>query len=144
MILLDTNVLIYAAGTEHPLKTPCREILRAVADERVDARVTEPCLLELLQVWARRRTRADAATLAGVYVEILGAPIGGGDEVVAEALDLFERHAGLGSVDAHLAAAARLTRARMVVTADRAFGGIGGVTARPPDHADVRAVLAGG
>lgn len=143
MILLDTDVLVYAAGTEHPLRAPCREILRAAGDERIDARTTEPCLLELLHVWATRRSRADAARLASLYLRLLGAPIPT-EEVVGEAADLFARHERLGSVDAHLAAAARRTGARMVVTADRAFRGVVGVTARPPDHADVRRLLAAG
>jgi predicted nucleic acid-binding protein len=41
MIVLDTTVLAYAVGGEHPLRNPCRRLL-AAPDSAPDARTTEP------------------------------------------------------------------------------------------------------
>ena len=30
MIVLDTTVLVYATGAEHPLRSPCRALIEAV------------------------------------------------------------------------------------------------------------------
>jgi hypothetical protein len=31
VIVLDTTVLVYAVGTDHPLREPCQHLIRAVA-----------------------------------------------------------------------------------------------------------------
>ena len=40
MILLDTTVLVYAKGQDHPLRDPCRELIEAIADRRIEATTT--------------------------------------------------------------------------------------------------------
>lgn len=40
MIVLDTTVLVYAKGAEHPLRDPCRDLVAAIADERIAATTT--------------------------------------------------------------------------------------------------------
>ncbi len=37
MIILDTGVLIYAVGEEHPLREPCCRLIAAQGDGGVDA-----------------------------------------------------------------------------------------------------------
>lgn len=32
LIVLDTSVLVYAVGTEHPLRHPCRRLIAAIGD----------------------------------------------------------------------------------------------------------------
>ena len=36
-VFLDTNVFLYAAGGEHPLKAPCGDILTRAANGDLDA-----------------------------------------------------------------------------------------------------------
>ena len=38
-VLLDTNIFLYAAGAAHPLREPCANILRRVADGSLDATI---------------------------------------------------------------------------------------------------------
>src|SRR5579871_5895007 len=40
MILLDTTVLSYAVGDEHPLRDPCRSLLTAHGDGHIEATTT--------------------------------------------------------------------------------------------------------
>src|SRR5688500_7640344 len=58
MIVLDTTVLCYTVGESHPLREPCRQLLLAQADGRVDAATTIEVIQEFVHVRARRRTAA--------------------------------------------------------------------------------------
>lgn len=72
MIVLDTTVLVYAKGAEHPLRDPCRDLVAAIADERIAATTTAEVIQEFVHVRARRRDRSDAAALGRVtYAELL-------------------------------------------------------------------------
>lgn len=55
MIVLDTTVLVYAKGAEHPLRDPCRDLVAAIADERIAATTTAEVIQEFVHVRARRR-----------------------------------------------------------------------------------------
>lgn len=120
MILLDTTVLSYAVGVEHPLRDPCRRLLRAHAEERIEATTTVEVIQEFVHIRARRRSRADAVALARRYVAALSPLV-----TLAEDLDLgltlFENRADLGVFDSVLAAVALNRRADALVSADRAF-----------------------
>jgi predicted nucleic acid-binding protein len=71
VILLDTTVLVYAKGQNHPLRDPCRELIEAVADRRIEATTSVEVIQEFVHVRARRRDRADAASLGRDYAELL-------------------------------------------------------------------------
>jgi predicted nucleic acid-binding protein len=45
---LDTNIFMYAAGREHPLKAPCVAVLRRVAREELDVSTSTEVLQEIL------------------------------------------------------------------------------------------------
>lgn len=133
MILLDTNVLVYSAGTAHPLRQPCRQIMAAVRHGVLPGRTTTPCLLELLHVSARRRPRAQAVRLVDITRRLLGPTVGAEEAVLERAAALFVEHERLGSIDAHLAAAAIELNVDFIVSADRGFAGIPGLVWRAPD-----------
>jgi predicted nucleic acid-binding protein len=71
MIVLDTTVFVYAKGADHPLRDPCRELIAAIADERIEATTTAEVIGEFVHVRARRRGRGDAAALGRAYAELL-------------------------------------------------------------------------
>jgi hypothetical protein len=126
MILLDTTVLVYAVGEEHPLRDPCRRLLAAHADGRIEAVTTVEVIQEFTRVRARRLGRADAVRLARQYraaFELLAAT----PDDLERALALFERHPAVGAFDAVLAAVALERRVDALVSADRAFAGIPGL-----------------
>lgn len=128
MIVLDTTVLIYAAGTEHPLKEPCMRALDAVATGAIRATTIAGVLQEFASVWARRRPRRDASARALDYLAML-VPLQQVDEQDLEAgLRLYEEHNDLGSLDAVLAAVALNRDADGLVSADRAFARVRGLS----------------
>lgn len=127
MIVLDTTVLVYAAGTEHPLKAPSERVLEAVATGAIRATTIPGVLQEFASVWARRRPRKDAAARARDYLAILAPLQRIGEQEVEAGLRLFERHTELGSFDAVLAAVALNHDSDALVSADRAFASVRGL-----------------
>lgn len=63
MIVLDTTVLVYAKGADHRFREPCRDLIAAVAADRIEATTTPEVIQEFVHIRARRRGRNDAATL---------------------------------------------------------------------------------
>ena len=143
MILLDTTVLVYAKGSEHPLRDPCRELIGAIAERRVEATTTVEVIQELVHVRARRRGRADAAALGRDYAELLSPLLSPAVEDLNAGLALFERSDSLGAFDAVLAACATRAGMRALVSADAAFAGIGELAHVVPDGPGVRRLLNG-
>ncbi len=123
MIILDTTVLAYAVGEEHPLREPCRRLLAAHASGAVEATTTVEVLQEFAHIRARRRTREDAARLTRLYAAALD-PIATTAADLDAGLSLFERHPELGAFDAVLAAVAIARGAEGLVSADRAFASV--------------------
>jgi uncharacterized protein len=121
VILLDTTALSYAVGAEHPLREPCRRLLQAHGDGRVEAATTIEVVQEFVHVRARRRSRADAVSVARRYLAALRMLVTNAEDLEL-GLSLFERHPALGAFDAVLAAVGLNWRVEALVSADPAFG----------------------
>lgn len=137
MIVLDTTVLVYAKGGEHPLREPCRDLIAAIARGDVRATTTVEAIQEFVHVRARRRGREDAAALGRDYAELLSPLLMVDRESLQEGLATFERVKSLGAFDAVLAAAAAASGATAVVSADSGFGDVPGLRHVSPDVAGV-------
>jgi uncharacterized protein len=120
VILVDTTVLTYAVGVEHPLREPCRRLLRAHGDGRIEAATTIEVIQEFVHVRARRRSRADAVALARHYVAALPL-LATRAEDLDLGLGLFEQQTALGAFDSLVAAVALNQRVEALVSADRVF-----------------------
>lgn len=143
MIVLDTTVLVYAVGAEHPLRRPAREIVEAVERGAIQATTTVEVIQELVHVRARRRGPKDAAALGRGYADLLS-PLASVDESHLRAgLALFERMERLGCFDAVLAAVALADEHGSLVSADSAFAGVKGLQfVNLADGASLTALLA--
>ena len=122
MIVLDTTVLVYAVGGDHPLREPCRDLIAAIAAGRLPATTTVEVLQEFTHVRARRRGREDGARLARDYFDVLAPLMVLGDDDLLDGLLLYARSDRLGAFDAVLAAAAGRANATAIVSADAALG----------------------
>jgi uncharacterized protein len=122
VIVLDTTVLMYALGAEHPLREPSRRVLQAIGDGAVTATTTVDVIQEFVHGYARRRPRATAAAHARRYATLLEPLLAPTERGLEAGLRLFERHERLDAFDAVLAATAMEHGAEALVSADRAFG----------------------
>ena len=141
MILLDTTVLVYAKGEDHPLRDPCRELIAAVADRRIEATTTIEVIQEFVHVRARRRDRRDAATLGRDYSELLSPLLSPTADDLGAGLALFERSGKLGAFDAVLAACAARAGMDALVSADSAFAGVPEISHLIPDRSGLSRLL---
>ena len=63
-VFLDTNVFLFAAGREHPLRAGCREVLSRVAEGELEATTSTEVVQEVLHVLCRRGLNDRAVRLA--------------------------------------------------------------------------------
>jgi predicted nucleic acid-binding protein len=143
MIVLDTTVLVYAKGADHPLRDPCRELVAAIAEERIEATTTAEVIQEFVHVRARRRDRGDAAALGRDYAELLSPLLTITSDHLQRGLTLFETTLRLGAFDAVLAAASANVGATAVVSADAAFADLPDISHIVPDAAGIAGLLSG-
>ncbi len=143
MIVLDTTVLVYALGADHPLRTPCRHLVDAVAEGRLRATTTVEVIQEFTHVRARRRDRADAARLAQHYLDLLAPLLVVDEAALRSGLTLYAASDRLGAFDAVLAAVSVSAGADALVSADAAFAEVPGLTYVPPTQDGVSRLVGG-
>lgn len=121
MILIDSNVFMYAAGAEHPHKRPSIRFLEEVARSEVEAAIDAEVLQEILHRyramgrWKDGRAVFDhARRIAPVVLPVTA-------EILDLARDLLDRHDGLSARDALHAAVVQLHALRGICSYDRDF-----------------------
>jgi uncharacterized protein len=124
LILLDTTVLSYAVGHEHSFREPSRRLVEAAASGTKRMTTTVQVIQEFAHVYAQRRPRSNAASLARSYVDLLSPLVDSTSEDLELGLRLFERHERLGAFDAVLAAAALRLEVDALVSGDAAFDSV--------------------
>jgi len=118
---LDTNVFLFAAGADHPLREAGQEILRRVARGQLAATTSTEVVQEILYVLHRRGLAEIGQKLARnallLFPDLL--PITRADMLTA--CDLLGRYPNLPTRDAVHAATALNNRLSAVITSDAHF-----------------------
>jgi uncharacterized protein len=121
VILVDSNVLMYAGGAEHPNKTLALAFLRRVATGEVEASVDAEVLQEIihryrtLNRWPEGRAVYELAR--GLFPEVLAVT----GQVMDEAKRLADKDPSLSARDAVHAAVAVIYKLKGICTFDRDF-----------------------
>jgi predicted nucleic acid-binding protein len=124
VIVLDTTVLVYAVGTDHPLREPSRKLVEAIAAGRIDATTTVEVIQEFVHIRALRQGRPDAAKAGRNFAELLAPLLVVQATTVEAGLRIFERSESLGALDSFLAATTIASNADALVSADRGFSSV--------------------
>ncbi len=132
MKLLDTNVFVYARGKPSPYKEPCRAIVKKVAEEPTTFGIDVELLQELLDVYARRGQRRKGADLIDDILTSFPEPFPVTRREVEEAAYIVVANLRLSPRDAIHAAVCVTYGLEGIVSADRAFDGLPGVTRFDP------------
>ncbi len=143
MIVLDTSVLVYAVGADHPLREPCRRLIGAAGD-RVEATTTVEVIQAFAHVRARRRSRADATRLARSFATVLTPLLVPTTADLVAGLVLFEEVEELGCFDAVLAATAVAKGTNALVSADPAFSRVPGLRHVAPTSPELDVLMEDG
>ena len=121
---LDANVLMYAAGSAHPLREPCREALKTAVNKQVrlitDAEVLQEILHRYFSIARPDSARTVHRSAIDICDEVL--PIDATD--TTRALELLLQHPELTPRDAiHVATMQRHGLQRLLST-DQDFDGV--------------------
>lgn len=141
MIVLDTTVLVYATGVDHPLRAPCRRVVDAVANGQLRATTTVEVIQEFTHVRGRRQDRLEAGPLAGMLTDLLAPLLAVDERALRRGLEVYSRSTRLGAFDAVLAAAALEAGSTALVSADSAFAEVPGLAHVVPSDAAVELLI---
>lgn len=126
MILVDANVLMYAAGAEHPNKAPALGFLKRVAAGEIEATVDAELLQEIIHRYRALNRWSDGQqvyTLArGLFPQVLAIT----GAVMDYAKQLADEDPQISARDAVHAAVVEIYRLEGICTFDRDFDRIRG------------------
>lgn len=132
MKLLDTNVLVYAAGRPDPHREPCRAILLDAADRTEEYGIDVETLQELMDFYTRRGQRAVAGRVVTETLRSFQDPFPITRREIEEAADIVKGYRRLTPRDALHAAVVLTHNLEGIVSADRAFDQIDEITRFDP------------
>lgn len=124
MILLDANILMYAAGSDHPNKAPSLALLERVARGTVEAGADVEVLQEILHRYRAIGRWADGRQVYDLARRIVPTWIAIDTDALDRARTLLDAHPGLAARDALHAAVVLEVRATAFCSYDRDFDGI--------------------
>lgn len=132
MILVDANVIMYAAGAAHPNKQPSVAFLQRVAEGGVDATVDAEVLQEILHRYRAIERWPDGRRVYDLARELFPWVLPITSEVVDRARRLLDQYDTVMARDALHAAVVLTHGLEGIVSYDRDFDPIAGVTRHEP------------
>lgn len=127
--LLDVNVVMYAAGQEHPYKAPCQEILTQIARGHLTVAIDTEIIQEILHRYGAQQRYKEAVQLATDLLTLvpLVYPVTVRD--IHQAIELFQRYAlqGVRSRDVIHIAVMLNNGIREVISTDKYFDVVQGI-----------------
>ena len=126
MMLVDANVLMYAAGTEHANKATALEFLRRVANEEVEATVDAEVLQEIIHRYRALRRWPDGQKVFALARRLFPDVLAITGSVMDQAKLLADGDANLSARDAIHAAVVRAYKLEGICTFDKDFDRIPG------------------
>jgi predicted nucleic acid-binding protein len=127
VILLDSNVFMYAAGAVHRHKRPSSELLRRVAEEDVDAAVDAEVLQEILHRYRAIRRWNDGRKVYDLARQVVPTVLPITADILDAARRMLDRYRSLMARDALHAAVCLAADAEALCSYDRDFDRIADV-----------------
>ena len=118
---LDTNILMYAVGTEHPLNEPCLKILEAVSEGKIVAVTDTEVFQEVAYRYWSQGKWATAIEVLRDYESLFSEIYPIGRELLPSYYRLLSAHRFLSPRDAIHIAVMQARRLSCIYTADRDF-----------------------
>lgn len=132
MILIDTNIFMYAAGAPHPNKAPSVALLEQVAAGEVEATIDAEVLQEILHRYRAINRWDDGRQVYDLTRRLFPVVIPVTARILDRARLLLDTDATIMARDALHAAVVLEERLDGVVSYDRDFDRIAGVVRREP------------
>ena len=132
MILIDSNVFMYAAGTEHPHKAPSVDLVERIAAGEVEAAVDAEVLQEILHRYRAIGRWEEGRTVYDLVRKIVPVVIPISADDTDAARKLMERHGRLSARDALHAAVCERRGSSALCSYDRDLDVVDGLTRVEP------------
>lgn len=120
-VFIDAAVLMYAAGTQHPLQAPCRRIVEAVGSRSIDAVTSAEVIQEMVHRYTAIGRRAEGAELASRSLDLFAPVLPITHALMRRVPDLVGRYPGLAARDVIHVATCLHEGITEIVSTDRAF-----------------------
>ncbi len=133
MILIDANILMYAAGAPHRCKQPSARLLQRVADGEIDALIDAELLQEILHRYRAIGRWADGKQVYDLARQIFPTVLPITADIMDRARELLDEHDGMMARDALHAAVVLSEGLDAICSYDRDFDGIVGVRRIEPE-----------
>ena len=134
MILVDTNILMYAAGADHPNKRPSTEFLERVASDRIQAAIDTEALQEILHRYLALGRGAEGRQVYDGARRLFAVPLPATVEVMDRARGFLDQHPQIGARDAMHAAIVVEHGLSGICSYDRGFDALSAVLRFEPDE----------
>jgi predicted nucleic acid-binding protein len=133
MILIDANVIMYAAGADHPHKRPSVALLEQVASGAVEATTDAEVLQEILHRYRAIRRWEDGRRVYDLTRQLFPSVVPVTAEVLDRARRVLDTDRRIMARDALHAAVVMTEGLEAVYSYDRDFDRIRGIVRREPD-----------
>jgi uncharacterized protein len=144
-VFVDTAIIMYAAGGDHPLREPSRRVLRAIASGVVAGLTSAEVIQEILHRFLGRGETDTGAAMARNALELFAPVIPITHSVMARMPDLAREHPGLAARDLVHVATCREVGITVLVSPDRGFDDVAGLQrVDPGDEVGVDALVTRG
>lgn len=134
MILVDANIIMYAAGASHPHKQPSVSLLERVARGELEAAIDAEVLQEILHRYRTIRRWADGRRVYDLTRQLFPDVLPVTASVLDRARRLLDADAHIMARDALHAAVALTEGMDAVCSYDRDYDRIPGVVRREPEQ----------
>lgn len=133
-IFLDVNIPMYAAGQEHPLKSPCVWVMTEIANANLDAAIDTAIIQEILYRFGALRRWDIAVAMASNLLELVPVvyPLRLAEATLT--IDLFKKYApeGIPARDLIHVAVMNQNDLTQIISTDTHFDLIPGITRLDP------------
>lgn len=124
MIFVDANVLMYAAGGQHPLRAPCRQIIDRIGDRAIQAATSVEVVQEIVHRYLAIGRSAGGIALAEQTMDLFAPVLPITHALMRRVPDLAARYPALAARDlVHLATCIHEGITEILST-DRGFDGV--------------------
>jgi uncharacterized protein len=118
---VDTTVLMYAAGSEHPLRDPCRQIVDSIGRGTIDATTSIEVIQEILHRGISIRKAAGSIDLATRTMDLFAPVLPISHALMRRVPDLARRYPNLDSRDVVHVATCVHEGITQIISADKEF-----------------------
>ena len=131
-VLVDSAVFMYAAGAEHPLREPCRDVLRRFRAGRLDAATSAEVVQEILHRFTGTARHEDGVRLARAALSMFRPVLSVDHAVLRRTCELAAEHPGERARDLVHVATCLVHGLEAILSPDADFDRIGEVARVAP------------